>query len=102
MVAPNAKNAANQRCRGNVCLGARFSAAVAIAKGYAFDAIHSSQCRRARGSVVLPVEGAIKESVSPFENAFQIRTHRLDEESHDQNEGSSLKSIGRVHLIAAY
>jgi hypothetical protein len=40
--------------------------------------------------------------VSPFENAFQVRTHRLDEESHDKNEGSSLKSIGRIHLIAAY
>jgi hypothetical protein len=40
--------------------------------------------------------------VSPFENAFQIRTHRLDQESNDENEGSSLKSIGRVHPIAAY
>ena len=36
--------------------------------------------------------------MSPFENAFQIRTHRFDEESNDENEGSSLKSIGRVHL----
>jgi hypothetical protein len=40
--------------------------------------------------------------VSPFENAFQISTHRLDEESDDKNEASSLKNIGRVHFIAAY
>jgi len=40
--------------------------------------------------------------MSPFENAFQIRTHRLDEKSDDQDEGSRLKSIGRVHLISAY
>jgi hypothetical protein len=40
--------------------------------------------------------------VSPFENTFQIRAHRLDEKSYDQNEGTSLKSIGRVHPIAAY
>jgi hypothetical protein len=31
-----------------------------------------------------------------------MRAHRLDEESHDQDKGSSLKSIGRVHLVAAY
>ena len=36
--------------------------------------------------------------MSPFENAFQIRAHRLDQQGHDQNEGTSLKSIGRVHL----
>jgi len=41
--------------------------------------------------------------MSPFENSFQIRTHRLDKETHDQNEGSSLKSgIGCVHPIATY
>jgi protein tyrosine/serine phosphatase len=43
----------------------------------------------------------IKESMSLFENAFQIRAHRLDEKSYDQNEGTRLKSIG-VHLILAY
>jgi hypothetical protein len=43
----------------------------------------------------------IKESLSPFENAFQISTHWRDKKSHDHNEGSRLKSIG-VHLIAAY
>jgi hypothetical protein len=40
--------------------------------------------------------------VSLFENAFQIRAHRLDEKGYDQNEGTNLKSIGRVHLVAAY
>ena len=40
----------------------------------------------------------IKESLSPFENAFQISTRWRNEESHDHNEGSRLKSIG-VHLI---
>jgi hypothetical protein len=36
--------------------------------------------------------------VSPFENAFQIRAHRLDEKSYDNNKQACLNGIC-VHVI---